>query len=270
MAISLYTGTPGSYKSYHAVCDAINHLKFGRNVIANFPMDFSPVKLKPKGIFEYWESKKITPSNLLKFAKEHHKKSYDAQTVVIIDEASTMFNPREFGKKDRMEWINFFANHRHFNFSFILITQSDKMLDSQIRGLIEYEIRHRAVANYNFLTYLFSKLIRGIYGTVEFWYPCKMRNGGNFHKFNKRKASCYDTMALFIDNPYGDKKEESEQEQKHTKSKVVIINEQIADNDTQRKQDDKTTLNLNGIDYDTNTGVSTVASDRTGGSNSRC
>ena len=68
-------------------------------------------------------------------------------------------------------------------------------------------------------------------------------------------------MALFIDNPYGDKKEEAEQEQKHTKSKVVIIDEQATSNDTQREQDDKTTLNLNGIDYDTNTGVSTVASD---------
>lgn len=41
----------------------------------------------------------------------------------------------------------------------------------------------------------------------------------------------------------------------------MIIDEQATSNDTQREQDDKTTLNLNGIDYDTNTGVSTVASD---------
>lgn len=71
-------------------------------------------------------------------------------------------------------------------------------------------------------------------------------------RFSRSKARCYDTMALFIDKPVT--------AQSTKKTKVVIIDEQATSNDTQRKQDDKTTLNLNGIDYDTNTGVSTVAS----------
>lgn len=262
MSITLYSGTPGSYKSYHAVAHAIDDLRFGRNVIANFPMDFTPVKLKKRGIFEYWDNKKITPLNLLKFAKEHHKKSYNAQTVVIIDEASTMFNARDFGRSDRLQWINFLANHRHFNFDFILITQSDKMLDKQIRGLIEQEVKHRAVANYNFITFLFSKFVKGVYATVEYWYPCKMKNGGNFHKFNKNKASCYDTMALFIDNPYEELLEEKIKP-KPKQAKIVrgwSEDEQTASDDTQQPQDDKTTLNLNGIDYNVDTGVSTITS----------
>lgn len=62
-------------------------------------------------------------------------------------------------------------------------------------------------------------------------------------------------MALFIDKPV------AAQTYTNSKSKVVKKIEQATSNDTQQKQDDKTTLNLNGIDYDTNTGVSTVASD---------
>lgn len=248
------------------MCHAITDLKYGRNVISNFPMDFSPIKLKKRGLFEYWSNDKITPENLLKFAKEHHKKGYNAQTVVIIDEASTMFNSRDFGRADRLQWINFFANHRHFNFDFILVTQSDKMLDKQIRGLIEQEIRHRAVANYNFFTFIFSKIVKGVYATVEYWYPCRMRNGGSFHKFDRKKASCYDTMALFIDNPYEVIEEQPKKQDKSKNKKRVRgwSDEQATSNDTQRKQDDKTTINIDCVSYDVNTGVSTVASDRKG------
>lgn len=258
MSITLYSGTPGSYKSYHAVCHAIDDICFGRNVIANFPMDFKPVHIKQRGLYEYWANSKITPDNLLKFAQEHHKKSYNAQTVVIIDEASTMFNARDFGRSDRLAWINFFANHRHFNFDFILITQSDKMLDKQIRGLIEQEIRHRAISNYNFFTFLLSKFVRGIYATVEYWYPCRMRNGGTFHKFNKKKASCYDTMALFIDNP----NELNKLEQSKKNSKVVIINAEAPSVAAQREQNVPAAVSIGGVNYDINTGISTVAGNK--------
>lgn len=270
--ITLYSGTPGSYKSYHAVCDILSWLKSGRNVITNFPVDYFRVGIKPYGIYKFCKNTEITPKMLLNFHTEYHKRSYKPQTLVVIDEASTFFNPREFGRIDRMEWINFFANHRHFNFEVILITQSDKMLDKQIRGLIEYEIKHRALARANLIMWLMSKVFRGLFITVEIWYPCKMRITSNLHRFRKKKANCYDTMALFIDKPNSQQNSSSSVSSETTKksSKVVIVNEQTTSNDTQPAQDDKTTLNLNGIDYDTDTGVSTVASNRTGGSNSRC
>ena len=250
--ITLYSGTPGSYKSYHAVCDILNWLKSNRNVITNFPVDYARVGVSPKGIYKFCKNTEITPKMLLSFHRENHKLSYKPQTLIVIDEASTFFNPREFGRSDRMEWINFFANHRHFNFEVILITQSDKMLDKQIRGLIEYEIKHRALARANLIMWLFSKLCKGLFFTIEIWYPCKMRITSNLHRFKKKKADCYDTMALFIDKPT------TQVSQNQGKSKVVIIDEQIADNDTQRKQDDKTTLNLDNVNYDVNTGITTI------------
>lgn len=259
MSISLFSGTPGSYKSYHATGEIIEYLKSGRNVIANFPIDYKNVlKKEIKGEFIYIDNLVLTPQYLIEYAKEHHKKNDKCQTLVVIDEASIIFNSREFNRKDRTEWIKFLANHRHLNYNFILISQLDTMLDKQIRGLIEYEYKHRALKRYNFITWLLSKICGGLYMTLEIWYPCKMRIGSRFCKFHKKIASCYDTMALFVGN------ESDNKPIKKNSSKVVIIDAQATSNDTQRKQDDKTTLNLNGIDYNTNTGVSTISSDGKG------
>ena len=150
MAISLYSGTPGSYKSYHATADIISWLRSGNNVIANFPVNTENYfKRKKIGSFTFVPNSKLTVNYLLNYAKLHHKPSRKAQTLVVIDEASIMFNARQFDKKDRMEWVNFFANHRHFNYEFILIAQNDRMLDRQIRGLLEYDYKHRALKNWN-------------------------------------------------------------------------------------------------------------------------
>lgn len=262
MSIWLYSGTPGSYKSYHAVKDCISWLRSGKNVITNFALDFSGIKLKYSGVYEFWRNTDITCDNLLKFADEHHKRSYKPQTLVVIDEASVFFNPREFGRKDRMQWINFFANHRHFNFEIILVTQQDRMLDRQIRGLIEYEVKHRALAKANLLTFLLSKLFKGLYMTIDVWYPCKMRITSNLNRFRLKIANCYDTMALFVDTPKPVTL--SPTPSKKSKSKVVISDVQPIDNDvSQPKTEQNTTTLDNNINYDVNTGVSVIVSDTT-------
>lgn len=197
--ISLYSGTPGSYKSYHAVAECISWLRLGRNLICNFPVDYKRVIKKPiKGDYIFLFDDQITVKFLLEYAKAHHKNTVRAQTLVVIDEASLKFNPREFSRADRLEWINFLANHRHFNFEFILITQSDRMIDRQIRSLIETEYKHRAIKNFNFLCFLVDLLFRGCFLSVEYWYPCKLRVGSEFKIFHRRIAKCYDTMALFV------------------------------------------------------------------------
>ena len=201
MAIELYSGTPGSYKSYHAVSECINALKHGKNLITNFPLNYSKVIKKPiKGCFEYVDNMELTVNYLTDFALKHHKPTNKAQTLVVIDEASIKFNSRDFMLKDRMGWIHFFANHRHYNFDVILITQQDRMLDRQIRGLIETEYKHRAIKNYKFLGFLINAVCRGAFMVVEIWYPCKLKNGSRMCFFNKKIADCYNTMELFVDN----------------------------------------------------------------------
>lgn len=201
MAISLYSGTPGSYKSYHAVKECIDWLKLGRNLITNFPVNYSKVIKKPvKGVYEMVDNLSLTVDYLINFAVEHHKPSVKAQTLVVIDEASIKFNSRDFNVKDRMVWINFFANHRHFNFDIILITQQDRMLDRQIRGLIETEYKHRALKNYKTFGFILDLIFHGCFMCVEIWYPCKLKCSSSFNIFHKRIADCYDTMGLFVDS----------------------------------------------------------------------
>ncbi len=266
----LYSGTPGSYKSYHAVCDILRDLRQGYNVIANFPVDFERVGIKLKNNqFIFIKNSDVTVQYFLDFAKENHKKSYKVQTIVYLDEASTMFNARLFNDKGRMEWINFFANHRHFNYNFTLITQMDIMLDKQIRGLIETEVRHRALKNYKLLGLLVNALFHGCYMAVENWYPCKLKVGGSFHVFRKKYAECYDTMALFID----DKSDEivvsqTDQTVKHDKKEVennATSDTQIKDKVSSRIRFKKSVNVHNSSNSDNNTDVvdsSNSASDK--------
>ena len=111
----------------------------------------------------------LTVDYLIYFAIKHHLPSVNAQTLVVIDEASIKFNSRDFNVKDRMGWINFFANHRHFNFNVILITQQDRLLHRQIRGLIETEFKNRALKNYRLFGMLLDLLFHGCFMCVEIW-----------------------------------------------------------------------------------------------------
>lgn len=200
MAISLYSGTPGSYKSYHATADIVQWLGRGKNVISNYPVNTSNYysKRKKLGIFEFVTNDKLTVNYLISFARNNHKsKKPKAETLVVIDEASIKFNAREIDRKDRMDWIKFLANHRHYRFDIILIAQNDRMIDRQIRGLLEYDIKHRALRNWNLTFAIASILSGGLFHCVEYWYPTRLKTSTNLHRFNKKIANCYDTMALF-------------------------------------------------------------------------
>ena len=70
MSVYLYSGTPGSYKSYHAVKECLTWLKQGKNLITNFPLNYQKRVKHPKGIYEQVTNDsltidyKITPQKL--------------------------------------------------------------------------------------------------------------------------------------------------------------------------------------------------------------
>lgn len=201
MSMMLFSGTPGSYKSYHVVTEILKWLSWGRDVIANFPVDPSKFykgnKLKKLGKFYFVPNSELTVDYLLNHHNKYHTPGIKAQTLVVFDEASIPFNSRQFDRQDRMEWVNFFANHRHFNFDVILIAQNDRMLDRQIRSLLEYDYKFRAIKNMNLAMMFASLICKGLYHIVVIWYPCKLKTETKLCKFNIKKARCYDTMALF-------------------------------------------------------------------------
>jgi len=188
--IYLYSGTPGSGKSYHAVADIFYRLKKRKGfkkVVANFPINTKSDE------FTYFDNSEMTVENLIKYAKENHKMGIEGQTLIVVDEAQIIFNSRDWNSKDssRMDWIKFFSQHRKLGFNFILIAQFDRMIDRQIRCLIEYEIAHMKINNF------FSLLPICAFLCVQRWYGQKMKINHDVMIYRKRIAKLYDTYAMF-------------------------------------------------------------------------
>lgn len=195
--ITLFSGTPGSGKSYHAICIILTALGWGRMVIANFPMTFS-AKQKKRGFeerFFYMSNEEITVRNLILFyvQQKFFLSNEESQCLIVIDEAGGRYNCRDFKDSDRKQWIDFFSQHRKFCFDFILVAQADRMLDRQIRGYLEYEKKHRKINHFG----PFSFLPFVVFVAIEFWYTARLRTGSEFILFRQKVASQYDSMRMF-------------------------------------------------------------------------
>lgn len=197
--VILYTGTPGSGKSYHATSQVHNCTKKGLNVIANFSVTL-PQKYQYR--FYYVPTEKITVEYLLNFSINNHVPNKERQTLLMIDEASILFNSRDYARKDRMEWLKFFSQHRKLGYDVILITQQDRSLDRQIRGQIEYNYVHRKLTNFGIKGWIIRFLIHKQFVCVHVWYPVKERMDCEYFSIKKRIADSYDTFSMFDDKDY--------------------------------------------------------------------
>ena len=199
MSIWLYTGTPGSGKSYHTARDIVNRLKRPGGLICNFPIKEDFVK-KRKSHVEYWDNSDLTAKRLVEYAMKHHAIGKEGQTLVIIDECQIIFNCRDFGRKDRNAWVQFFAQHRKLGFNVILITPNDKMLDKQIRALVETEIKHRKLNNYGLAGLFMTLTGMTWFAAIEYWYGGnKLCLGKQLFPYRKKFEKIYDSYKLFSD-----------------------------------------------------------------------
>lgn len=195
--INLYSGTPGSGKSLMAAYEIINLLKLKRNVIANFPIDLKYFGKRKIGDFVWLDNSELTVDFLMNYAAEHHKPQKEHQTTVFIDECSVIFNSRDYGRKDRMRWIVFFQQHRKLGFDVVLIAQSDRMIDRQIRAFIETEYKHRSIKNYKSFGWFLSLFCGGLFIQVETWYGMRLKCSSRLFRYNRKKASVYNTYQIF-------------------------------------------------------------------------
>lgn len=78
-------------------------------------------------------NEELTVKFLIEYALKNHIEGKEAQTLLVIDEAQSLFNPRDFNRKDRKDFNYFFSLHRKLGYSIILVTQNDRLLDRQIR-----------------------------------------------------------------------------------------------------------------------------------------
>lgn len=195
LTIWLYSGKPGSGKSYHSTKDIYDKVRRKDNrknkVIANYVLNFDNEKLQNN--FIYKDNSEITIDYLVDYAKNNHEVGFEGQTLVVLDEAGTLFNSRNWNSNagSRMEWIKFFSLHRKLGFNFILVAQQDRMIDKQIRGLIEYDISHMKINNF------FWMLPFTFFLAVERWYGQNMKMGHTTIPYRKKIANMYDSYAMF-------------------------------------------------------------------------
>lgn len=201
MSIWLYTGTPGSGKSYHAARDIVQRLKRPGGLICNFPVNEGFVKPKQlRSHVEYWDNSELSAQRLVAYALDHHVIGKEGQTLVVLDECQIIFNCRDFGRKDRSAWVTLFSQHRKLGFNFILITQNDRMLDKQIRALVETEIKHRKLNNYGWGGFLLSATRSTWFIAIEYWYGGnKLMLSKQVFRYIKKYANVYDSYKLFSD-----------------------------------------------------------------------
>lgn len=193
--IELYSGTPGSGKSLHVAKIIYNRLNMktkNNNVIANFPINEKMIK-KKKSNFIYLDNSELTPNYLINYAKENHQIGVENQCLVVVDECQIIWNSRDWQQNQRMEWIEFFTQHRKYGYNFIAIAQNDRMIDRQIRSLFEYNVIHRKVNNFKIGTlFPFPLFI-----AVTYWYGVKEKLSSEFFIYRKKWSKFYNSFKSF-------------------------------------------------------------------------
>lgn len=200
--ISLYSGTPGSGKSLHLASLLYHWMQFKKApIIGNFQTDFSRIK-HPRGSYLYIDNGDLTVDKLINFSQNYSayvgRRVKEGEILLVIDEAQILFNARDWGQRNRADWCSFFTQHRKLGYEVILIAQFDRMLDRQIRALIEYEWIHRKVSNFGILGMFLSAFCFGrLFVAVKVWYPMKEKVGSKFYICKKKYYSIYDTFTMF-------------------------------------------------------------------------
>lgn len=195
--IYLYSGTPGSGKSLHAAERIAAWSRLGSPVICNFECNLEKFK---RAKFTYLSNSKLTPKALIQISRDHFKGKTikEGSLLLIVDEAQILFNAREWNKPGQKEWIEFFTQHRKYGYDIILIAQFDRMLDRQIRSLLEYEYIHRKMSCFGIQGKLMSLFFGGsTIMCVKYWYPIKEKISSELLHARKRHFQIYDTYNTF-------------------------------------------------------------------------
>lgn len=203
--IYLYSGTPGSGKSLHVARVIYDTLRFKRlPVVANF--DISPRAPGYRERFVYRPNDQLTPGWLREYAACYWvgRPVREDAILLVIDEAQLVFNARSWSASQRMEWVSFFSQHRHMGYKVVLIAQFDRMIDRQIRCLVEIEERHRRLDRFGLRGLLLSLPFGGrLFCSVAYYYGLGEKVGTSWFLPRRRYLRLYDSYNAFEVAPGG-------------------------------------------------------------------
>ena len=211
MTIYLNSGRPGSGKSLDAARDirfTLNR-RTPRPVLGNF--ELSPTApVRSRDYFHYFPNKDLYPQLLMDWADEFWTSPgapefSEDYLLLVLDECQILWNARSCmdkgsgTKKDsRMDWLEFFSQHRKWGFKVLLIAQSDKMIDNQFRMLIDYEVRHRKLSKFGLWGYLIGSLFFGrLFLRIVTYYETGERLESELFLARKKDFEMYDSYKKF-------------------------------------------------------------------------
>lgn len=147
--IVLYSGNTGSGKTLHAMRDIVLADRDDNPIVVNFEVNLRYIENKDR-VFVV-ENADLTPQYLQQFSQDYWcamgERVEENRILLVIDECQLLFNARSWTKNFKAGWGGFFSQHRKMGYKIILITQSDKFIDTQVRTLIEFEYKHRKISN---------------------------------------------------------------------------------------------------------------------------
>lgn len=194
--VYLYSGTPGSGKSTHAAQTILDAVRQGKRVLANFEVNLDVLGDKAE-LFTHVPNYDLT----VKYLQTYSKRVFDGKRIVeggillVVDEAQLLFSPMAWQNTYAQGWLGFFTQHRKYGYDIVLITQIDRMLNRQIRGLIEYEYIHRKVRNLGGFWGFVLSLFVGQFYCIETWYQVRnLRTGGHAMWYSKKAFRLFDTF----------------------------------------------------------------------------
>lgn len=198
MTIVLFSGRPGSGKSYDAMRQIRNALKFQKkDVIANFEVNCDE---NWKGNFTYLPNSEISARNITDLASDYwaSRDFKEDGLLLAIDECQLLFNSRTWSSPERMSFLELMSQHRKYGLKIILIAQSDIMIDKQFRALIEYETNHRKLGNYGKFGFILNLImLGGMFYACTYYYAQKVKVGGEWFRYSKKIARMYDSYKTF-------------------------------------------------------------------------
>jgi hypothetical protein len=200
--MKVYSGPRGSGKTAHAVKDALEKLSYRKhnNVVANFDMNFRKSEIGgrksyDKKFFFIPDHEMLTPEVLIELSAKNGWYEIEGQTLLILDESGIKFNARKWNISPQiaLEWVDFFVNSRKLGYDPVLIAQNRRMIDRQIRDIIETDVKHAKLNN----LHLFKYVPIPIFVTITKWLIGDFKPQVKFHLLNPFQKFRYNTMKLF-------------------------------------------------------------------------
>lgn len=194
--IQIYTGNPGSGKSFHTAKRIYTATKNKYHVFSNFILNKNFLK-RPE-YYHYIPNDKLNAVDILTMIKPYIPKKYkEGSILLVLDEAQLFLNCRDFRDKNRPAWAKFCQLHRKYSIDIVFISQSIDYIDKQIRNLADFKVVHFRLGSLPIFRQLEKILPFKFFVSNAFIIGFKKKAYSDWFISSKKIFRLYDTTQIF-------------------------------------------------------------------------